>query len=259
MSATKTFETPRLEPGSSVSPASGYSSPLVRTPIGAAVQREQRDQLAGPARELALVAHHVHLRRADERVDPKLRVPRRAEEEQRREEVVEPAAVAGQHEDTLWVEGSPRDRARARGRWRPSRPDAARCAFRPPRPRRRPPARRSRSRPPRSRPRGRARARARGPCPRRSRAHPPVPRARSERREGSRLPPPPRLRSARLPPLALPRSGSAGRRRAHPSSQPGCPSSPLRSAHRSGERSRIVPVMPVLVVGTEVQTDRLAG
>ena len=42
----------------------------------------------------------------------------------------------------------------------------------------------------------------------------------------------------RLPPLALPRSGSAGRRRACPPSQPGCPSSPLRSSHRSAWRIR---------------------
>ena len=34
----------------------------------------------------------------------------------------------------------------------------------------------------------------------------------------------------RLPPLALPRSGSAGRRRVQPPSQPGCPSSPYVAA-----------------------------
>ena len=48
-------------------------------------------------------------------------------------------------------------------------------------------------------------------------------------RAGLRLTPPPRSLPTRLPPLALPRSGSAGRRRVSPPSQPGLPELPVTS------------------------------
>ena len=178
--------------------------------------------------------------RADERIDLRARVAVGAEEQQCGELVIQPAAVPGQHEDALRAHRGGQRRARARGRSRPSRADGARRGFRRPRRRRRLPATRSRSRPRRPSPRGRARAHARAPCrPRRRarRAAPPVP---HEDPAALRPIPPRRSLPTRLPPLALPRSGSAGRRRFRPPSQPGCPSSPLRLGHRSDRYARRV-------------------
>ncbi len=137
------------------------------------------------------------------------------------------------------VEGRPRGRARARGRWRPSRPDVVRSRV--------PAVSAARD--------GLRRRRvevAHGDVDREAERervlealvrgdHARIRRdasARSRRQVGSPCHHHHDFVRHALPPLALPRSGSAGRRRAHPPSQPGCPSSPLRSAHSSGEQLR---------------------
>jgi hypothetical protein len=65
------------------------------------VEREQRDELAGLARERARAAHDVDARRSDERVDLCARVPLVPQQEERREQVVEPSTAAREHEDPL--------------------------------------------------------------------------------------------------------------------------------------------------------------
>ena len=120
-----------------------------------------------------------------------------------------------------------RRRGRARGRSRPSRAGSARQGSPSTPPPRRRPGTRSPDPPPRGRPPGRAPTRARDRRRRRSRSRRRERRAPPRVPEPARLPPPPRSRSTRLPPLALPRSGSAGRRRVRPPSQPGCPELPV--------------------------------
>ena len=72
--------------------------PVSTDSFGRAVEREQRDGLSGLARERARAAHDVDTRRSDERVDLRARVPLVPEQEDA-EGVVEPSATAREHED----------------------------------------------------------------------------------------------------------------------------------------------------------------
>ena len=160
--AVKTFDTPRVEPGASVSPASGYSSPEVVTPSAAPPSGSSVTSSPGVPWSVRRAAHDVDERVADQRVQLERRVALRAEQEERRCEVIEAAARARDHEDAACSERERLRRGPARGRWRPSRRDAGRSACRPTRPWRARPRRPSRGRRRGRRPRGRARQRARG-------------------------------------------------------------------------------------------------
>ena len=93
------FETPRLDPGSSVSSRSGYSSPAVVTPSAGPPSARSVTSSPVSALEHPLGADHVHERVADEGVELDLLVAFRAQQEERREEVVEAAAGARDDED----------------------------------------------------------------------------------------------------------------------------------------------------------------
>ena len=95
-SAAKTFETPRLEPGSSVSPRERVREPLgASRPRPAPCSASSETSSPGSPASRALAAHDM--RRAQSPMNASIsrrRVAARAEEQQSREEVVEPAAVA---------------------------------------------------------------------------------------------------------------------------------------------------------------------
>ena len=213
----------------------------MRHTLGPPVRREQRDELARRSLECALARESTCTQAApDQRVDLHAGIPLRSEEEQRRELVVEPAAVAGQHEDAPRRQ---RDRRVEReleirrvlllGMALDARRRALRDCDR---------LRRGRvevaDRD--GRPRGRARARARAPCRPRPRARRAALRAQREDAAAPRPRPPPRSLPTRLPPLALPRSGSAGRRRVRPPSQPGLSRAPRYARGHRSARSRSI-------------------
>ena len=192
----------------------------------------------------------VERARAADDVDPRrrrrsastcdARVPLRGEEQQRRELVVEPAAVARRARGCARAPSRPPRRARARGRSRPSPPDGARSAT---------PALsaaatasgEAESKSPTASVTSRPSASAcSSPLSAATTGAPSGDAERAADAAALRPTPPPRSLPTRLPPLALPRSGSAGRRRVRPPSQPGCPSSPLRLGHRSDGYARAV-------------------
>ena len=155
------------------------------------------------------------------RVDRGARVAGVAEQQDRAEQVVEPAAGAADHEDARRLEGDCRverelEVGRVLGRRVPL--DRALPPLRPPRAL---PSRPSRSRRSPDRCEAPARAPGRRPSRPRSRVHPPAARARGQGRDALRQRRRRSRASTRIPPLALPRSGSAGRRRVEPPSQPG--------------------------------------
>ena len=211
----------------SVASASGQRSPRGRDAARRTAEGEQAHELTRPTPSIvALAAHHVDERGADHRVDRDRRPRRRRQQRQVAEQVVEPPAVAAQHHDAgRAVADGAVDREVEVGR--------VLVAIGAARPRRRSAAtaldvvRRSPSR-------GRRPARRRGSPSRNASATPPsaaITTASSTpvgQRRGARR----RRRRSRglwgssLPPPALPGSGSVGRRRDVPASQPGCPSSP---------------------------------
>ena len=103
-SAVNSFDTPRLDPGSSVSPASGYARPSVLTPTAAPASGSRVTSSPGVAVERPLFSDEVDLRAPDARVDLHVRVALGAEEEHGGEEMVEPVADAGEHEDPCGIE-----------------------------------------------------------------------------------------------------------------------------------------------------------
>ena len=102
--AEKTFETPRLVPGGSVSSRSGYSSPSVVTPSAGAVHREQGEKVARGARERARAADDGDPRVAEIRIDLGRCVALVGEEEHRAEQVVEAATARADDDDSGWAE-----------------------------------------------------------------------------------------------------------------------------------------------------------
>ena len=94
----------------------------------------------GRSRERARAADDVRLRRAEPGVDRHARVALVREQQQRAEQVVEPAAARRRSRGSGTARARARRRARARDRSRPWRPGVARRARRPPRRRRARPA-----------------------------------------------------------------------------------------------------------------------
>ena len=165
---TSSLLTPRVVPGASSSPSSGYRKPSVMMPRAGAADRQQRHEAARRPLDRAAADR----RRAPPRCAPSRRTPR---PRSRRARATRAAARcradgrAGRLRRRRARRGARRARSRrrtrARDRSRPSRPDAAR-RWCPTRPRRRPrPARRSRGRrrdgPRADRARSRRRARSR--------------------------------------------------------------------------------------------------
>ena len=82
--------------------------PARRDPFGRAVDRQQRDDLAGRACQRARAADHREPVAVEVRIDRGARVTGVAEQQDRAEQVVEPAAGVADHED---VRGLERDRS----------------------------------------------------------------------------------------------------------------------------------------------------
>ena len=99
-SDSKTFETPRLEPGSSVSPRSGYARPSVVTPTAGPLTASNVMSSPGFPRIVRRSANDVDVRIADARVDLRRGVAVRPEQEERRELVVEPSTSGRKDEDS---------------------------------------------------------------------------------------------------------------------------------------------------------------
>ena len=119
--AAKTFETPRLVPAGRVSSRSGYSSPLVVTPSAGPCTGSSETSLAGRARQGALAADHPDAVVVEVRIDRGARIALVAEQQERAEQVVEPAAARCRSRGCVRARARLRRRARARGRSRPWR------------------------------------------------------------------------------------------------------------------------------------------
>ncbi len=98
-SPTKTFETPRLEPGWSVSPSSAKASPSVRTPSAGPCNAKSESSSPPSPVSVRVAADDVRSRGPDVRIELDPRVARRGEKQEQREQVIEPVADPGEDDD----------------------------------------------------------------------------------------------------------------------------------------------------------------
>ena len=102
--AAKTFETPRVVPGLSVSSCKRILEPARRDACGRAVHGQQRDEVAGRARQRPRPTDHRDPVAVQIRIDRRRRITGVGEQQDRAEQVVEPAAGAADDEDPRGLE-----------------------------------------------------------------------------------------------------------------------------------------------------------